>query len=195
MKDLELRFNSTDEFTFKDDNREIEGYALLFNSESEILGDFKEVIESRALDNVDLNDVFLIYNHKYDDVLASSKSGTMDLQVTNKGLYFRANLPDTSKGNDTYKLIKRGDLSGMSFSFRAKKDQWDISGDIPKRTIKEISLIDEISIVPRPAYSEAVVSARSLEFCKECLECKDGMCKSDSNELLEKAKEIIKEIK
>ena len=193
----ELRYSvlDTETLTFNDEARSIEGYAILFNSKSEILGGadgFVEVIENRALDGVDLSDVFLLYNHNYDEVLGSTKSGTMSTQVTSRGLWFRSTLPDTTRGRDTYTLIKRGDLSGMSFAFTVSDDKWNVRATPAERTIKSIGSVDEISIVPRPAYSETVVSARSIETKNKAVECIN--CADSSNKFAEEARKILKEI-
>ena len=63
--------------------------------------------------------------------------------------------------------MKRGDLDKMSFAFRAIKEEWDDSGDIPLRTIKEVQLFD-VSIVNDPAYPGTDIGLRSLDvFRKE----------------------------
>jgi HK97 family phage prohead protease len=192
------------ELEFNDEVRSISGYAIKFNDYSVQLGDFIEKIEPRALNNVDTTDVYLLFNHDYNNVLGNTKSNTLRMQVTDQGLYFKAELPDTTLGRDTYELIKRGDLSGMSFGFRVANDNWDLSKDAIVRTIEQIKELDEISIVPRPAYPSTDVQARGADTANivsdKCirtkemvLACKD--CANEQKELLASAKEILNEIK
>jgi len=197
---MEVRFQELTDIETRDDNLEISGYALRFNEPSVTLGGsegFKEIIESRALDNVDMSNTHLYYQHDSNSMLANTKSGTMSLEVTNKGLYFRAQMADTTLGKDTYKLIKRGDLSAMSFGFTVNKDTWDVTQSPEVRTIKQIGRLDEISIVSRPAYETSSVSTRSKDFLGECRECRDleSLKKIESNKLLDEAKELLNSIK
>jgi len=186
----ELRYREIQDFDFNDENRMIKGYAIVFDSESNVLGDFVETIDPNALDSVDTSDVYLLHNHNYDTVLARTASGTLSLELTERGLYFSASLPDTQSGNDIYQLIKRGDVTGMSFRFNSDKDEWDFTSEPIKRRIRSIKNLDEISIVPRPAYSKTEVSLRSLEIKNElehCINCK--------NDFVIEAKDILESIK
>lgn len=74
------------------ENRTVEGYALIFNSESNDLGGFTEVIDPSALDGVlERSDIFCLLNHSKDrGVLARSKFGTgsLTLEVDNVGLRY-----------------------------------------------------------------------------------------------------------
>ena len=74
------------------EDRTVEGYALVFNSESKDLGGFTEVIEPSALNGVlERSDIFCLLNHSKDrGVLARSKngSGSLSLQVDDKGLKY-----------------------------------------------------------------------------------------------------------
>ena len=75
-----------------DSTRELSGYALKFNTYSKPLGDvdspFTEVIAPSALDGVDLSNVFMLNDHDFTQVLASTKAGTLKLDVDNVGLHF-----------------------------------------------------------------------------------------------------------
>ena len=161
---LELRASDSEA-----ENGVIEGVPIVFNSETLIRdwdGDFYETIEPTALDNCDLKDVLLFVNHDTEKIaLARSKNGkgTMSLEVKDDGLHFRASLDiaNNAEARSLYSAIQRGDMDGMSFMFRVKKDEWrDIESKTPKRIIKEISIVHEISVVNFPAYADTSVSAR-----------------------------------
>lgn len=68
--------------------KKLSGYAVVFNSPSKDLGGFKEVVDPHAFDDVDLSDVYMVSNHDFSQVLASTKAGTLTLNVDDKGLQF-----------------------------------------------------------------------------------------------------------
>ena len=196
MIEKEIRYQEIDkeQLEFRDDGRTISGYAIVYEQESQpIGGEFVEVIEKRALDNVDTSNIYLLYQHNTEDVLASTKGGSLSLRSTDKGLYFTASLPDTQLGKDTYTLIKRGDSSGMSFGFRVKDDTWNVRSEPAIRKVNSIDKLYEISVVTYPAYDNTVVSTRAMDTLKECKCCKDDYDKCEIN--LTQAKEILESVK
>jgi len=173
--------------TRNDKTREISGYGILFNDKSKILRDrkgeeFIEVIHPEALNNLDLGDVYLYYQHDPKQVLASTEAGTLNLQITQRGLYFTANLPETRLGQDTYELLKRGDLKDMSFGFTVQKDSWDVTQNPPIRKVQQIGNLDEISIVTRGAYKNT-----SIEVCR-------FKCHRQTNPLTLEARSLLESI-
>ncbi|MCT0495858.1 phage major capsid protein [Lactiplantibacillus plantarum] len=153
----------------KQQPKTIEGYALLFNSPSKDLGGFTEVIDPKALDNVDLSNVIMLDQHDYSKPLASVKAGTLELTPDEKGLHFTATLDDSvSYANDAYQNVKSGNVDSMSFRFDIDDggDEFtqDESGKVT-RTIKEIKDLFEVSTVTIPAYdsSNVQVDKRSYE--------------------------------
>jgi HK97 family phage prohead protease len=157
--DLELREDG--------DGRTLVGYAALFNSRSENLGGFTEVIApgafSRSLKS--RNDVKLLWNHDTSAVMGSTRAGTLTLTEDDKGLRVEASLPNTTHGNDARELIKRRDVSGFSFGFSMPGkggDEWNAEGT--ERTLRSVRL-HEISLTPFPAYTatNGTASVRGLD--------------------------------
>lgn len=74
--DKEVR-NQTMEQRANPDSRTVEGYALVFNSESRDLGGFTEIIEPSALDGIlEKSDVLCLLNHDESrGILARSNKG------------------------------------------------------------------------------------------------------------------------
>lgn len=138
------------------------GYAAKFNSRSENLGGFTETIEpgafSRSLKS--RNDVKLLVNHDTGRVLASTRAKTMRLVEDNIGLRVEADLPNTTDGRDMAELLRRGDLSSMSFGFNVIKDSWNAEGT--ERRLLSVRLF-ETSIVAFPAYASTEASVRGLD--------------------------------
>jgi HK97 family phage prohead protease len=147
------------------DGMSFTGYAAVFNSPSEPLP-FTEVIKEGAFKRSlkSRNEVKLFMNHNTDVVLGSTRAGTLRLSEDSRGLLAQADLPDTSAGRDLSVLMKRGDVSSMSFGFSVppKGDAW--SKDGATRELHQIRL-HEVSIVTGfPAYAATTASVRSLDI-------------------------------
>lgn len=166
-------FNAT--FRAKEDTEKkgvIEGTPIVFNQETRISdweGEYIETIEPNALDKADLSDVRLFVNHDINKItLARSKNGkgTMSFNIDEEGMHIEAELDveNNAEARSLNSAVKRGDMDGMSFMFRIAKDEWsDLDSELPKRTIKEISIVHEVSVVNFPAYPQTSVNARSSE--------------------------------
>jgi HK97 family phage prohead protease len=117
------------------------------------LGEYEESIDpgtfSRALKKQVGANIPLLLNHDPNFVLANFSSGTMKLDEDERGLHVMAQL-DTRQSytNDLVLAMRRGDVSKMSFSFRANDDKWNAS--YTKRTVTDLDLFDT-SIVTYPA--------------------------------------------
>ena len=142
----------------------VSGYAAVFGEETNIGGMFTEVIDRGAFANAlqRQDDVVFLVNH--DGLpLARTRSGTLRLTEDERGLYMETELDGTDP--DVRAIVpkmKRGDLDKMSFAFVPKRQEWDDSGEIPKRTIQDLELHD-VSIVTTPAYDGTEIGLRSLE--------------------------------
>ena len=167
----------------------IEGYAVKFNEEALIGTEehgFKEIIVPTALDEANMKDVPLKYNHQDNFlVLARTRNKSLELEIDEVGLKIKAKLIDTQTNRDIYKMVQNGLLEKMSFAFTVKEQTWDRSGEIPYRTILKIDRLYDVSIVDVPAYEGTSVYARSLELL-------DSETKALENERIEKQKQIIR---
>lgn len=158
-KHVQLRAEVREE----DEGITVEGYAAVFDQETDIGGMFREKIESGAFsDAIGRDDVVFLINH--DGLpLARTRSGTLTLEEDKHGLKMRTVLdpadPDVAR---IAGKMKRGDLDKMSFAFWPDVQEWDDSGDIPLRTVKKASLHD-VSVVTTPAYDGTEIGLRSLE--------------------------------
>ena len=145
----------------------IRGYAAVFESESQDLGGFVEIVERGAFDEVMRSnpDVFGKYNHER--VIGRTSSGTMRLMVDERGLRYEIDPPKAAA--DVVELIERGDVRGSSFAFRSnpKDESWqrDDKGRMIRR-IKKFSFLGDAGPVDTPAYlaTETYVSKRALEM-------------------------------
>lgn len=143
---------------------QIWGYASVFDRETD-LGSFREVVRRGAFADYlkGSGDVVALLNHDANHVLGRRSASTLRLWEDVTGLKVQIAPPDTQSGRDTLALIKRGDIKGMSFGFRTKKDAWDYQRkDMPLRELLQVDLFD-VSAVTYPAYPDTSVAARSLE--------------------------------
>lgn len=151
------------------------GTPIVFNQSTRIadwFGDeFNEIIDPTALDKTDMRDVRLFVNHDLGKIaLARSKNGnansTMSFTIDGEGVHMRAKL-DVENNTDAralYSAIQRGDVDGMSFGFRVRGEKWtNIDSEVPTRTITDISILHEVSVVNYPAYPQTSVATRSGE--------------------------------
>jgi HK97 family phage prohead protease len=149
----------------------VRGHAAVFNSLSEDLGQFREKINRDAFDNVLKDtanlDVVALLNHDSNIVFGRSTSGTLKLKTDERGLYSEIRMPNTQAAKDTVELMRRGDLSKMSFGFYVGADNWAEERGEYIRTIEDVSRLVDVSIVTRPAYSQTDVAVRSLDEYKK----------------------------
>lgn len=148
----------------------ITGRPIVYNSRTD-LGWFDEIIEPGALNNTDLTDVRFLVNHDTNKIpLARSRrnngNSTMQLTVDNDGLGIRVVLDteNNSEARALYSAVQRGDISGMSFMFGIRDEEWEnLDSDHPTRHIRDISTVVEVSAVTFPAYESTEINARSKE--------------------------------
>lgn len=167
-----IRFNEIQEFRALEPTEEtgyiVEGYAVVYEEKTNIGGWFYEIIKRGALDGADLKDVPLFIHHQQRKIpLARSRNNnansTMKLTVDDRGLFFRAELDveNNAEAKALYSAVKRKDITGMSFAFRAKDEKWvDLDSDMPTREIYKFDKIYEISALYSPAYEGANINAR-----------------------------------
>lgn len=141
------------------------GYAVRWDKLSvPIYGSFRERVRAGAFtESLKSNNIRALWNHNSDFVLGSTGGKTMSLREDDKGLFFEIDLPDTQIGRDAAITIQRGDVSGMSFGFNTRKQEWDETD--PKKIIRTLIDVDlrEISPTPFPAYPQTKVGVRSVD--------------------------------
>ena len=146
----------------------ITGRPIVYNSRTD-LGYFDEIIMPGALDNADLTDVRFLVNHDTSKIpLARSRrnngNSTMLLSVDFDGVGIRVDLDteNNAEARALYSAVERGDISGMSFMFGVRGEDWEnLDSDHPTRKITDISTVVEVSAVTFPAYDATEINARS----------------------------------
>ena len=175
-------------------SRKVEGYTLLFDVESNYIG-YYETIQRGAITQelIDNCDIFALFNHDDDEVLARSNmgSGSLTLTVDEKGLKYEFDAPNTDIGNRLLEHIKRGDISQSSFAFCIdpndnEAETWESKDGVYFRTIKKIYKVFDVSPVWKPAYADTTVSKRAASKIEELNAQKiEAICKNLDKELKE----------
>lgn len=149
----------------ENDEMVIEGYFVVFNTETELWKGAFEEIAPQALDKTLSNDIRGLINHDTTLVLARNKAGTLKLNTDARGLYgiIKVN-PNDSDAVNLYERVKRGDVDQCSFGFNVVSEEVDFRDDgTIKWTITEVDL-HEVSVCTFPAYEDTGVAARSKDF-------------------------------
>lgn len=152
IRKLDLQFRAEEQ----DNKMEIKGYAVVFNSPETY--DYTEVIDEHALDNADMSDVVLRYNHNDSFmVLARTRNNSLKLNVDNTGLMMDATLQDDiTEHRNIYNAIKSGLIDKQSFAFTIDEDEYDYDTDT--RTITKIGKLYDVSVVDQPFYNATDVN-------------------------------------
>ena len=152
--DLQFRTETNDE-----EKMEVKGYAVVFNS-PETYG-YTEVISEKALDEADMSDVVLRYNHNDSFmVLARTRNNSLKLKKDEKGLFMEATLQDNiTEHRNIFNAIASGLIDKQSFAFTVEEDEYDYETDT--RTITKIGKLFDVSVVDQPFYNATDVSVAS----------------------------------
>lgn len=171
MKNLEQRsYNFEIRAEENERGKIITGRPIVYDSRTD-LGYFDEIICAGALNNTDLTDVRFLINHDIKELpLARSRrnngNSTMLLTVDAEGMAIRVDLDteNNARARELYSAVERGDITGMSFMFGIRDEEWDnLDTDHPTRRILDISTVVEVSAVTFPAYAATTINARSKE--------------------------------
>ena len=165
-------------------SRTIEGKPIVFGVRSVNLTPWSstrevyEVLEPGCITNelLQRSDVILNLNHSslVPDVLGRCMNGkgTLSLRLAGDHIECSCDLPNTNNANDALELMKRGDITGMSFAF---EDDWEDTEngvsyertaethdgkEVWLRHVKRITGLYDVAIVTHPAYQQTSVATR-----------------------------------
>lgn len=155
-----------------DEEYKVKGYATTFDDPYTLYEDkdlvLKEIIDRSALDEADMSDIIMQYDHE-GRVFARTSNNTLTVTPDAHGLAMEADLGGTSLGRGLFEEIKGGYTTKMSwgFSVNRDKDEWT-SEHLPDgrtlevRRIKSVRKIYDLSAVSLPANDATTISARSV---------------------------------
>jgi HK97 family phage prohead protease len=143
------------------------GHAAVYNSPSQDLGGFTEIVLPGAFTRTlkTDRDPLALVQHMPQLVLGRRSAGTLRLQEDQRGLAFDIDVPDTTAARDLLVSVERGDVRGASFAFSvpAGGDRWEVRGDKVVRELIDVDL-HEITVTAQPAYLDTSVARRSYEL-------------------------------
>jgi HK97 family phage prohead protease len=147
------------------------GYAAVFynasnpGTEYQLYEDLVERIMPGAFNRAlqEKQDCRALFNHEPNFILGRVGAGTCKLSVDTIGLRYEFSAPDTQCGRDLLTSIRRGDISGSSFSFLLRKQTWvDQKGGPVVREIRDVDLYD-VGPVTFPAYTATSAGVRAAQ--------------------------------
>jgi HK97 family phage prohead protease len=160
MRSIASKFETREE----NDERIIEGYFAVFNSNYEIGPGMSESVAPGAFKNTLSGDIRALVNHDTTLVLGRNTAKTLELSEDERGLWGRIRInPNDSDAVNLYERVKRGDVSQCSFGFDILDEETEFREDGGVHwTIKEVKLY-EVSCVTFPAYESTNIDARSRQ--------------------------------
>jgi HK97 family phage prohead protease len=164
-------------------SRVIEGYASVFGQRSVNLTPWSErrevyeVMEPGSIDEalIKSSDVVLTAFHNNEKIMGRSVNGegTLKMSVDTKGLRIECELPETRTADDILELIKRGDITGMSFAYTCDESDsengvsYEKTSEVGKngrevwiRHVKKCNGLYDVTIAGHPAYPQTEVGLR-----------------------------------
>lgn len=167
MSELEYRSAALDANTEESKKMLVTGYAAVFNTPTVLFTDengneYTEVIKKGAFDNCDFKDTVFRYNHNDSySILARTSNNTLVIEVDNIGLKITAEIANTTAGKDIFELIRRKDISKMSFGFYVQEDEYIGY----TRYIHKIKKVVDVSAVDDPAYNATSITVLKRNIC------------------------------
>jgi len=153
----------------RNDSVVLDGYVNAVARDSKELHEgnktFIEQIEPKAFDRAlkRANNILCLLNHNHNEVLGSTKEGTVDLREDNIGL--RATCTITNP--DVIRSAKENKLRGWSFGFSPLRQKiTKLASGIEHRVVEELNLF-EVSIIDDkmiPAYDGTSIEERADEI-------------------------------
>lgn len=173
-REVEYRSFHVSELRFVDEGegpRRLQGYAAVFNSESEPLprrdgAVFVETIAPNAFERTlrSGREIRAFINHDTNLPIGSTKNGSLLLSTDQRGLLVDIELPPTSYAMDLATNVASGLVHSFSFGFSVPRggDSW--SADGTSRELREIILHEVSPVTGFPAYPETdSAQLRALE--------------------------------
>lgn len=142
------------------------GVAMRYGSRSkQIAGKFVEEFRSGAFKKTLQEATIAAHNEHDGPYLASTRNKSLRLTDGPETLSYELDLPDTSAGRDTARLLERGDIAGASIGFRAipASVAWTADAGQSLRSIGGAQLF-RVDLTTSPAYdaTSAEVALRSF---------------------------------
>lgn len=167
------------------ESRVIEGHAVVFGQRSVNLtpwSDYREVYEIMEAGCITEqlireSDIVLTAFHDNSKIMGRSVNGkgTLACGIDGKGMWVRCELAKTRDADDMLELIRRGDITGMSFcytcdeadtesgvSYERMAEKTKDGKEVWLRHVKRCTGLYDVTIAGHPAYQGTSVSNRDM---------------------------------
>lgn len=163
----------------------VEGYATTFNQpytlwEFEDGTKYYEMIDRHALDDADMSDVIMQYDHE-GRVFARQSNKSLIIEPNDQGLFIAADLGRTDLARGLHQDISAGMITKMSWAFMVAEDSYD--RETHTRTILRVKKVYDVSAVSIPANDATNIAARNFA---------SGRREAEQRELLERLAAALK---
>ena len=168
MQDRKMRQMRTIASEFKTresgEEKRIEGYFAVFNSNYQIDDFMSESIAQGAFSEALGDDIRALIDHETMYVLGRNKAGTLELREDSHGLWGSILLnPNDQDAMNLYARVQRGDVDQCSFGFDILAESEVREGMKVHWTIEKVKLY-EVSCCTFPAYAETSINARKQDY-------------------------------
>jgi HK97 family phage prohead protease len=143
--------------------KKLAGYAVVFNSPTDIAGQFTEIIAPGSFTRtLREDDQVMLLDHQSALLLGRRSATTLKLTQDIQGVFFELSLPNSPLGQEVYEGVRLGNWAGCSFGFQVRDDEWtqDAKGDLT-RTVKDVRCL-ETTITAFPQYTDTTIDIRSI---------------------------------
>lgn len=186
----EIRSISNAEIRIDKESRLVEGYGVVFESQSEDLGFFETIHRGAITDQtIKESDVFARFNHDNNKILARSKNGkgSLVLEVDDRGVKYMFEAPKTALGDELLEYLERGDITASSFAFTIDPEdktaeKWTNRDGKLYRDIYHINRLYDVAPVFQPAY-EATSCSKRFDEVKQTADEINGILNALKDEI------------
>ena len=163
-------------------SRTVEGHPIVFGVRSQnLIGwssqrEMYEVMEPESITDELIRNSDIILNAFHNNEIIFGRSckgkGTLRMCKDERGISISCDMPETHAADDMLELIKLGDITGMSFAFRADEEDSENGVSYEKlserspdnkevwiRHVKKVTRLYDVSIVGTPAYTQTDIKA------------------------------------
>ena len=134
------------------DDRTVSGIAVPYGDEIEYVRGYFETVAPDAFDPETNGPIKLFWSHR--DVIGT----VTEARNTPEGLEITARISETSLGNDAYALARDGAIDRFSIGFVPLSSDTTRDEDGNTHVVHTSIAVREVSLVPFPAYNNAVVT-------------------------------------
>ena len=149
----------------------VRGYASTFENAYTLYDDgeyvIREIIDSHAFDDTDIEDVIMQYDHE-GRVFARASNGTLRVNADEVGVAIEADLGGTELGRQIYDEVRGGYTNKMSVGMKIdrSRDVWtseQLNGKtVETRRVMRVARLYDVSAVSIPANDATSISVRAL---------------------------------